>query len=113
MPSNAPMSAVVNLSSDDMRVERVLERFDQERVANKLSVPVLSRTAGKMSDEKFLVARPDQRPVEVGAELERRSRRGNIQSTHDDDHREPHGLDTWVGFRHVTQLLENGCSGER
>ena len=34
------MSTDVNLSSDDMAVECVLEPFERERVANKLSDPV-------------------------------------------------------------------------
>ena len=42
-PSGAPMSADVNLSSDDMRLECLLERFERERVANKSNDPVLSR----------------------------------------------------------------------
>ena len=33
LPSSAPMSADVNLSSDDMRVECLLDRFERERVA--------------------------------------------------------------------------------
>ena len=48
------MSSDVNLSSGYMRVECVLERFEQERVANKSSDPVLSRIAGETSDEQFL-----------------------------------------------------------
>ena len=47
VPSNAPMVADVNLSSNDMRVESVLERFEKERFAN---IP------GETSDEQFLVA---------------------------------------------------------
>ena len=48
------MSADANLSSDDMRVECVLERFDQERGAHKSSDPVLSRMAGEPFEEKFM-----------------------------------------------------------
>ena len=54
LPSGAPMSADVNLSSDDMRVDCLLERFERERVANKSNDPVLSRSAGWVSDEQFL-----------------------------------------------------------
>ena len=50
----APMSADVNLSSDDMRVECFLEWFEQERVANTSNCFVLSRIAGWVSDEQFL-----------------------------------------------------------
>ena len=45
LPSNAPMSSDVNLSNDDMKVECVLDRFGQKRVANKSSDPVSSRIA--------------------------------------------------------------------
>ena len=45
----------MNLSSDDMRVDCVLERFEQERVANKLSDPLFGWIAGETSDEQFLV----------------------------------------------------------
>ena len=41
-------------SSGDMRVECLLERFQRERVANKLSAPALSRIAGGVSDRQFL-----------------------------------------------------------
>ena len=54
LPSGAPMSANANLSSDDMQVEFLLERFERERVANKSSDPVLSRIAGWVSAEQFL-----------------------------------------------------------
>ena len=54
LPSNEPMTADANLSSDDVRVECVLERFEQDHVANKLSDPVLSRVAGETSDVQFL-----------------------------------------------------------
>ena len=54
LPSNAPMSADANLSSDDTEVACLLERSEQERVANKSSDPVLSRIAGETSDEQFL-----------------------------------------------------------
>ena len=40
LPSGAPMSADVNLSSDDMRVECLLERFERERVAFKSNTSV-------------------------------------------------------------------------
>ena len=54
LPSRAPMSSDVNLSSDDMPVECLLERIEQERVANKSSCTVLNRIAGWVSDEQFL-----------------------------------------------------------
>ena len=54
LPSKTPMSSDVNLSSDDMRIECLLERFERERVANKSSNPVLNRIAGWVSDEQFL-----------------------------------------------------------
>ena len=38
--------ADANLSSDDMRVECLLERFRRERVANKSNDPVLNPIAG-------------------------------------------------------------------
>ena len=52
LPSGAPMSADVNLSSDDMRVECLLERFERERVADKLNHPVSSRFAGWVSVDR-------------------------------------------------------------
>ena len=48
------MSADVNLSSDDMRVECLLEEFEQVRVANTSNDLVLNRIAGWVSDEQFL-----------------------------------------------------------
>ena len=54
LPNNAPLSADVKFSSDDMRVECELERFAKQRVANKSSYPMLSRIAGETSDEEFL-----------------------------------------------------------
>ena len=42
LPSGAPTSAGVNLSSDDMRAECLLERYERERVANTSNDPVLS-----------------------------------------------------------------------
>ena len=48
------MSADANLSSCDLRVECLLERFERERVANKSSDLVLSRIAGEVFDEQFL-----------------------------------------------------------
>ena len=54
LPSNAPMSADVNLSSDDMRAECLLDRFERERVACKSNDPLLSRIAGWVPDEQFL-----------------------------------------------------------
>ena len=54
LPCGAPMSADVNLSRDDMRVECLLDRFERERVANKSNDPLLSRIAGWVSDEQFL-----------------------------------------------------------
>ena len=50
LPSGAPMSADANLSSDDMRVECLLDRFERERVANKSYDPLLSRIAGWVPD---------------------------------------------------------------
>ena len=47
------MSADTNLSSDHMRVECVLERCEQERVANTSTDPVLSPIAGETCDEQF------------------------------------------------------------
>ena len=46
LPSGAPMSTDVNLSSVDMRVGRLLDRFERERVANTSNDPLLSRIAG-------------------------------------------------------------------
>ena len=112
------MSADANLSSEDMRV---LDRFEQERVANKSSDPVLSRIAGVTSDEQFLevvgldtsaVERVTLRAVDVGTELQRQSRRGDLQPAPDGGHSKPHGLDTWMALRHVTQLLGPECSNE-
>ena len=55
LPSDAPMSADVNLPSGDMSVKYVLEQFERERVANKLSEhPVLGNIFGETSDEQFL-----------------------------------------------------------
>ena len=42
------------LSSDDMRVECLLDRFQRARVANKSNDPLLSRIAGWVPDEQFL-----------------------------------------------------------
>ena len=76
------MSADANLSSDHMRVESVLKRFDQERVANTSIDPVLSPIAGETSDEQFSeVAGLDKtgkrktslRLVHVGAQFARQS----------------------------------------
>ena len=39
LPSGPAMSADANLSSDDMRVECLLERFERERVANTSNEP--------------------------------------------------------------------------
>ena len=50
LPSGAPMSADVNLSSDDMQVECLPEVFERERVARTSNDLVLSRIA----DEQFL-----------------------------------------------------------
>ena len=47
------MSAHTKLSSDHKRVECVLERFEQERVANTSIDPVLSPIAGETSNEQF------------------------------------------------------------
>ena len=54
--SDAPMSADVNRSSGDMRVECMLERIERERVENKSSDTLLSRILGDVSDEQFLEA---------------------------------------------------------
>ena len=48
------MSADVNLSSDDMRVECRLDRFERVRVANKSNDPLLSRIAGWVPEKQFL-----------------------------------------------------------
>ena len=48
------MCADVNLSSDDMRVECLLDRFEWERVANTSNDFLLSRNAGWVLDEQFL-----------------------------------------------------------
>ena len=44
--------------------------------------------------------------VEVGSRPERHPRRGHLQSAQSDGHRESNGIDSWIGFRHVAQLLE-------
>ena len=54
LPGGAPMSADMNLSSDDMRVECLLERFEREPVANKSNDPVLSLIVGWVSHEQVL-----------------------------------------------------------
>ena len=54
LPSGAPMNADENVSSDDMRVECLLDRFERERVASKSNDPLLSRIAGWVPDEQFL-----------------------------------------------------------
>ena len=41
--SGAPMNADVDLSTDDMRVECLLDRFERERIAGKSNDPWLSR----------------------------------------------------------------------
>ena len=68
------------------------------------------------SDEQFLeVSGRDQSARETltfGAELERHSRRGNIQSTQDVGHHKPHEIDTRIGLRLVTQLLGPEASDE-
>ena len=46
----------MNLSSDDIRVHSLLERFDLERVRTKSSDTLLIRIAGEASDEQFLEA---------------------------------------------------------
>ena len=48
------MSADANLSSDDTRVECLLDRFERKRVASKSNDPLLSRIAGWVPDEQFL-----------------------------------------------------------
>ena len=72
------MSAGANLSSDDMRAECMLERFEQERFANTWSDPMLRRIAGERSDEQFLEVagldkpakrKANQRPAEIGQSL--------------------------------------------
>ena len=72
----------MNLSSDDVRFECLLERFERERVANKSSDPMLSGIAGEMLDEQFLEVVGLDGParcqlaclrlVEVGMEFDRR-----------------------------------------
>ena len=54
LPSNAPMISNVSLSGGDTRVECSVERFERGRVSNKSSDPVLSQSAGGVSDERFL-----------------------------------------------------------
>ena len=54
MPSGAPMIGDVNLPSVDMRVECLVERCEQERVANTSNDPLLSRNAGWVPDEQLL-----------------------------------------------------------
>ena len=53
LPTGAPMRADVNLSSDDMRVECLLELFERERVSNTSNNPMLNRITGEVSDEQF------------------------------------------------------------
>ena len=114
------MSSDVNLSSDDMRVECLLERIEREQVANKSSDTVLNQIAGWVSDEQVLEVAGLNGParsrvaydfVEGGAESELHSRRGDLQPSEDGGHR-PHGLDTWISLRHVTQLLGPESSDE-
>ena len=105
---NAPLSADVNLLSDDMRVECLLELGGlngKELDTNKSIDFVLSRIAGEVSGDQFLEKPSSLRLVEVGAEFERHSRCGDLQPTQDSGHVKSHGLDTWVDLRHVTQLL--------
>ena len=113
-PHREPMSSDVNLSSDDMRVECLLERIEREQVANKLSDTVLNQIAGWVSDEQVLEVAGLNGParsrvaydfVEGGAESELHLRRGDLQPSEDGGHSKPHGLDTWISLRHVTQLL--------
>ena len=47
------MSADANLSSDDMRVECLLDRFEGE-LTNKSNDPLLKRIAGWVPDEQLL-----------------------------------------------------------
>ena len=54
LASGAPMIADVDLSSDDMRVECLLDRFERGRVANKSNYPLFSLIAGWVPDEQFL-----------------------------------------------------------
>ena len=55
------MSADAKPSSDAVSVECVLEQFERERVANRLSDPVMGKITGETSDEQFLdVAGLDQ-----------------------------------------------------
>ena len=92
LSSDAAMSADVNLSSDDMRVACVLGRFEQERLANKSSDPVLSWIAGETSGGQFLEAasldvsarkRVKYDPLKLGAEPERHACCGDFQPTQD------------------------------
>ena len=115
------MSADTNLWSDHMRVESVLKRFDQERVANTSIDPVLSPIAGDTSDEQFFEVagldktgnrKTSRRLVQVGAEFERKSRCGDLRPSQDDGHGKPHGLDAWVGLRHASQVLGPESSDE-
>ena len=102
------MSADVNLSSDDMRVECLLERFERERVANKSNDFVLNRIAGWAlgrtvsggCSSRWTDKKPrSPRFVEAGAESERHSHCGDLQSTQDSGHAQSHGPDTWIDVR--------------
>ena len=46
----------MNLSSDDTRIECVLDRCERERVASTSKDPLLSRIGGWVPDEQFLEA---------------------------------------------------------
>ena len=104
LPGGAPMSADVNLSSDDMRVECLLDRFERERVASKSNDPLLSRIAGWVPDEQFLeVAVTGTVPcslrfIEAGAESERCSHCRDPQPTQDGGHAKWYGPDTWIAL---------------
>ena len=50
LPSGAPMSADADLSTDDLRVECLLDRFERQRIASKSNDPWLSRS----TTEQFL-----------------------------------------------------------
>ena len=72
LPGGALVSANANLSNDDMSVDCAVA-ISTERLANKLSCPVLSKIPGETSDEQLVeVAGLDQSasPVEGGADLD-------------------------------------------
>ena len=100
-----------------MTVECLLERIEQERVANKSSDTVLNQIAGWVSDEQVLEVAGLNGParsrvaydfVEGGAESELHSHCRDFQSTQDTGHAKLHGPDSWFDSRHAKQLLGLG-----